>query len=51
MAKATGKKAPTKTEVFNGIAEATGLTKKDVAGVFEALSDQIQKSVLLSHRQ
>ena len=45
MAKATGKKAPTKTEVFNGIAEATGLTKKDVAGVFEALGDQFRKSV------
>ena len=45
MAKAAGKKAPTKTEVFNGIAEATGLTKKDVAGVFDALSDQIRKSV------
>jgi len=45
MAKATGKKAPTKTEAFNGIAEATGLTKKDVAGVFESLGDQIRKSV------
>ena len=45
MAKATGKKAPTKTEVFNGVAESTGLSKKEVAGVFEALSDQIRKAV------
>ena len=45
MAKATGKKAPTKTEVFNGIAEAADLNKKQVAAVFEALSDQIRRSV------
>jgi len=42
---ATVKKAPTKTEVLNGIAEATGLTKKDVAGVLGALEDQIRKAL------
>ena len=45
MAKASGKKAPTKTEVFGGIAESTGLSKKEVAAVFDALSEQIRKSV------
>jgi len=45
MAKVPAKKAPTKTEVLNGIVEATGLTKKEVAGVFEALEDHIRKSV------
>ena len=45
MAKATAKKAPTKTEVYNAIAEATGLSKKDVAAVFASLEDQIRKSV------
>lgn len=44
MAKAA-KKAPTKTEIFNNIAEATGLKKKDVGAVFEALSDEITKSL------
>ena len=45
MAKAATKKAPTKTEVLNGIAEATDLSKKDVSAVFSALEDQIRKSV------
>jgi len=38
-------KALTKTEIMSGIAEATGLTKKDVVAVFEAMSEQIAKSV------
>ena len=45
MVKAAAKKAPTKTEIFNNIAESTGLKKKDVAAVFDALSDEIAKSV------
>jgi nucleoid DNA-binding protein len=45
MAKAAAKKAPTKSEIFNNISEATGLTKKQVAAVFDALSDQIGKSL------
>ena len=44
MAKAT-KKPPTKTQIMASIAEATGLSKKDVAGVFEALEAEIQKSL------
>lgn len=35
----------TKTQLFANIAEATGLTKKDVAAVFDALTDEIRKSV------
>jgi nucleoid DNA-binding protein len=44
MAKAK-KKPPTKTEILSNIAETTGLAKKDVAAVFDALSDEIQKAL------
>jgi nucleoid DNA-binding protein len=44
MAKATSK-PPTKTEVFSNIADATGLSKRDVAAVFDALNDQIKKAL------
>ncbi len=44
MAK-TAAKAPSKSEVFANIAGATGLTKKQIASVFEALSKEISKSV------
>ncbi len=43
------KKAPvksmTKSEIVLGIADATGLTKKEVSSVFEAMSVQIKKSL------
>lgn len=46
MAKAAAvKKAPTKSEVYASISEATGLTKKQVSMVVEALSAEIQKSL------
>ncbi len=45
MAKATTIKPPTKTEVFSSIAETTGLSKRDVNNVFEALNDQIKKAL------
>jgi nucleoid DNA-binding protein len=44
MAKAAPK-PPTKTEIFGNIAEATELTKRDVAAVFDALSTEIQKAI------
>lgn len=44
MAKAAGK-PPTKTEVFANIADETGLSKKDVGAVFDALAAQIKKSL------
>ena len=44
MAKAT-KKPPTKSEVYANIAEATDLSKKQVSSVFDALTDEIRKSV------
>ncbi len=44
MAKAA-KKAPTKSEILQGIANATGLTKKDVAKVLEALGGEIKKHI------
>ena len=45
MAKTNAKKPPTKTEIQNSIAETTGLTKKEVGAVFDALSDEIRKSL------
>jgi len=44
MAKAK-KKPPTTTEIMSNIADATGLSKKDVALVFDALSDEIKKAM------
>ena len=35
----------TKSEIVSGIADATGLTKKDVNSVFEAMASQIKKSL------
>ena len=43
MAKAG--KPPTKTEVFSQIADETGLSKKDVAAVFDSLQGQIRKAL------
>ena len=45
MAKAVAKKAPTKTEILNNIAEGTDLSKKDVTAVLEALSEEIRKAL------
>ena len=44
MAKAAGR-PPTKTEIFSNIADTTGLSKKEVGAVFDALQDQIRKSL------
>lgn len=38
-------KAMTKSEIVSGIADATGLAKKDVNSVFEAMAAQIKKSL------
>lgn len=45
MAKAAVKKPPTKTEIFSNIAEATELSKKDVAAVFAAMTTEISKAI------
>jgi hypothetical protein len=45
MAKAAPKKPPSKTEILTRIAEATDLTKKDVAAVFEALGAEVKKNL------
>ena len=42
---ANTKKPPTKSEIYTNIADDTGLTKKDVAAVFESLSGQIKKNL------
>jgi nucleoid DNA-binding protein len=44
MAKAA-KKAPTKTEVLQNIADATNLTKKQVSAVLDALNEEVRKSL------
>jgi nucleoid DNA-binding protein len=43
--KKTSAKAPTKSEVLASIADATGVGKKEVAAVLEALSNEIKKSL------
>jgi len=46
MAKAAAKKKPaTKTEIFNNMAERTGLTKKQVAEFFDALTQEIEQQL------
>ena len=44
-ADAGNQKAPTKSEIYTQVADDTGLTKKDVAAVFESLSGLIQKNL------
>jgi nucleoid DNA-binding protein len=41
----SGPKSATKAEVYAALAEKTGLSKKDVAGVFAAMSDLISKEL------
>ncbi len=45
MAKKNGPKAPTKSEIMNNIAETTGLSKKEVVAVMDALTAEIEKNV------
>ncbi len=45
MAQKKADKPMSKSEVVSGIAEATGLTKKQVSSVFEAMTSQISKSL------
>ncbi len=44
MAKAA-KKPPTKTEILTNVANATDLTKKQVAAVLDALSAEVKKNL------
>ncbi len=45
MAKKAAAKAATKSEIFSELAESTGLTKKEVAGVFDSLNGVIKKQL------
>ena len=46
MAKASSApKPPTKSEIMNNIAEATEMTKKEVAAFFDALGAEIEKNI------
>jgi hypothetical protein len=44
MAK-VAKKAPSKTEILKNVADASGVDKKDVAKVLEALAGEIKKNL------
>jgi nucleoid DNA-binding protein len=45
MAKKSGSKPLTKTEIMRSISETTNLAKKDVVAVMEALTTEIQKAL------
>jgi nucleoid DNA-binding protein len=48
MAKASAtaaRKAPSKSEITSNIADATGLSKKEVSSVFDALATEIKRSL------
>ena len=45
VAKKSPAKPMTKSEIVSGIADATGLTKKDVNSAFDAMGAQIKKSL------
>jgi len=45
MAKKSGNKPMTKTEIMRSISETTNLPKKDVVAVMEALTDEIHKAL------
>lgn len=42
---ASAPKAPTKAQLFTMMAEETGLSKKDIAAVFESLAGHIKKNL------
>ena len=44
-AQSNSKKAPSKSEVMNNIAEETGLNKKQVSAVLDSLSAEIRKAL------
>lgn len=45
MAKKEAAKSLTKTELYNNVAEATGLNKKQVAAVFDAITAEVKKAI------
>ena len=45
MAQKKADKPMTKSEIVSGIADATGLSKKQVSSVFEGMTGQISKSL------
>ncbi|MFZ5829060.1 MAG: HU family DNA-binding protein [Planctomycetota bacterium] len=45
MAKAPAKKPPSKTEIYTSISESTGVPKKQVAAVFDAMQGEIKKAM------
>jgi nucleoid DNA-binding protein len=45
MTKKDTPKSPTKSEILNALAESTGLARKDVGAVLDALNSEIEKNI------
>jgi nucleoid DNA-binding protein len=45
VAVSNAKKSPSKSEILASVSEATGVAKKDVSAVFEALGNEIKKAM------
>ena len=45
VATMSAKKSPSKSEILASVSESTGVAKKDVAAVFEALGNEIKKAM------
>jgi nucleoid DNA-binding protein len=45
VATMSSKKSPSKSEILASVAEATGVNKKDVSAVLEALGNEIKKAM------
>lgn len=45
VATMSSKKSPSKSEILANVAEATGVNKKDVSAVLEALGNEIKKAM------
>ena len=43
--KSTGPKPPTKSQIMNNLAEATGLSKKEITAVMDALTAEIETNI------
>ena len=43
--KAAAKKPPTKSEIYAQIADSTGLSRRDIGGVFDAMGTTMKKSL------
>lgn len=45
MGKATGPKPPTKSQIMNSMSEKMGVSKKEIAAFFDALTAEIEENI------